>query len=101
MKAKEYFSKYNEIKAEKGGDYALVECFLDMFNEVKSIAKSRNVKFDTAMVSIFNEMNKKANVFIALVNKNIDEAEEGKVHYDGFKMFVRIKFKDLAKMISW
>jgi hypothetical protein len=101
MKAKEYFSKYNEIKVEKGSDYALVRCFMDMFNEVQEVAKSRNAKSDSAMFSIFDETNKKGNAFIKMVNKEIDETKEGVVNYNGFKIFVQTQFKELSIMIGW
>ncbi len=101
MKAKEYFKKYKDIKTEKRRDYALVKCFMDMFNEVKEIQKNRNAKSNSAMISIFNEINQKGNAFIKMVNSEIDETKEGKVYYDGFKIFIQIQMPELAKMIGW
>jgi len=84
MKAKEYYKQYNEIKAEKGSDYALVKCLMNMFNEVKEIQNSRNAKTDKALISILNETNQKANAFIKLVNKDIDNTKQGFILKDAF-----------------
>jgi len=101
MKAKDYLNKYKKIKAEKGSDYAVVKCFMDMFNEIETIQKNRNAKSNSAVIAIFNEMNKKGNAFIKMINKEIDETKEGKIYYDGFKIFIQTQMPDLAKMINW
>lgn len=101
MKAKEYFTEYNNIKKEKGGDYALVECLMNMFKEVKVIQKSRNAKSDSSVVSILNETNQKANSFIRMINKTIDNKKEGFIKIDAFKIFVKLKMKKLAYLLNW
>jgi hypothetical protein len=101
MKAKEYYKQYNEIAKDKGSEYALVKCLMDMFNEVKQIQKSRNAKSDSALISILNETNLKANSFIKRINKDIDLTQQGFVKVDAFKVFIKSEMKDLADLIGW
>ena len=101
MKAKEYYKQYNEIVKEKGSDYALVKCLINMFNEVKTIKNSRNVKSDSALISILNETNQKANSFIKMINKDIDNTKVRFVKLDAFKTFIISEMNDLATLIGW
>ena len=101
MKAKEYYKQYNEIVKEKGSDYALVKCLMNMFNEVKNIANSRNAKSDSAFISILNETNQKANSFIKMINKDIDNTKVRFVKLDAFKTFIINEMNDLATLIGW
>ena len=101
MKAKEYYKEYNTIKVEKGSDYALVKCLMNMFNEVKKIQISRNAKSNSALISILNETNLKANSFIKMINKDIDNTKQGFVKVNSFKIFIKSEMKELADMIGW
>ncbi|WBX67881.1 hypothetical protein PG910_07020 [Tenacibaculum dicentrarchi] len=97
MKAKEYNSKFSELLKTETVEKSIYEIFNKMFLEVKEIQKLRNAKTDSALISIFNEMNIKGNAFVRKANK------EHKVMLvnDAFKNFTVARYKDFAKLLGW
>ena len=65
MKAKEYNKQFTEMLKTITVEKAVYEVFKNMFLEVKEVQKLRMAKTDSAVISIFNEMNTKRSL-----NKN-------------------------------
>jgi hypothetical protein len=68
MKAKEYAERY---KAEGSTDEALVKVWVDMFNEVLAISKTRNAIINSACIAIVYEINDKWKAFARLAGPEV------------------------------
>tara|TARA_R110000744_G_scaffold77468_4_gene152902 strand:+ start:982 stop:1278 length:297 start_codon:yes stop_codon:yes gene_type:complete len=97
MKAKEYNKNFTELLKKETIDKAIYLTFNNMFIEVSKIKEIRKAKTDSALISIFKEMNEKGNSFSRLANKQHDA---GLVN-DAFKKFVIIRDKDFALLLGW
>lgn len=101
MKATDYLEKYQTENQDKSPDWRVVSTFMNMVLEVNDIAKMRNATRDDALISIFNEQNKKANAFIKMINKLEPFCSEGKLKIDGFKIFLIQSDPQLSELIGW
>jgi len=101
MKAKDYFIQCKETNLDKSIDWRVVNVFMQMIMEVNEIAKSRNARFDKALISIFNEQNQKANSFVKMINGVEEYTKSGFFKTDAFKHFLIQHDPDLAKMVGW
>ena len=100
MKAIEYFKKYKTENQDKSPEWRIIMTFRQMVLEVKEIAKMRNAQKDDALISIFNEQNRKANSFIKMVNiEKLNSAEQYKT--DGLKIFLLQSDPELSNLIGW
>jgi len=99
MKAKEYFNQFLNENHDKAVEWRLVNAFRQMVLEVEQIAKMRNAKSDTALVSIFKEIETKSHSFIRIVNETEPFKSEGTVKYDAFKLFVEQSSPSLAAVV--
>lgn len=99
MKAKDYFKQFNEENQDKIPEWRLIFAFNQMFNEVKEVAKMRNAKSNSAMISIFNEQNQKANSFIRMLNVTDYFTENGRIYQDAFKLYLQEKNPDFYKLV--
>ena len=91
MKAKEYNKNFTELLKKETIDKAIYLTFNNMFIEVSKI------KTDSALISIFKEMNEKGNSFSRLANKQHDAC----LVNDAFKKFVIIRDKDFSLLLGW
>ena len=97
MKAKGYNKKFTELLKTETVEKSIYEIFKNMFLEISEIRKNRNAKTDSAIISIFNEMNTKGNAFVRSANK-----EHGVMLVnDAFKKFVVVSDKSFANTIGW
>lgn len=85
MKAKEYFEKYVNENQDKTKEWKIIKAFRDIFYEAEIIAKSRNVKTDSGYISIFKELNQKANSLCKMVN----EIDDFGLKQNAFMIFVQ------------
>jgi phage terminase small subunit len=99
MKAKEYFNQFLNENQDKVIELRLVNAFRQMVLEVEQIAKMRSAESDTALVSIFKEIETKSHSFIRLVNETEPFKSEGTVKYDAFKLFVEQSSPSLAAVV--
>jgi len=99
MKAKEYFEQYADQNQEQSSEWRIVDALRKMVLEVKEIATMRNARKDEALISIFEEQNRKCNSFIRMVN----EYENHKINYkpDALKIFLISSDEGFAKRIGW
>lgn len=97
MKAKEYFRKYTEENQDEEPTYRFVKILMVMFNGVAEITIARNAKSNSAMISIMDEQNTKANSFTRKVN----ETEGLGIRRDAFKHFIIDKMSELAELVGW
>lgn len=84
MKAKEYAEKY--LKSDTK-ETEIVEIAKSFLIEIETLSKSRNAKFDRALVHICKELNQKWITFATLVNKNLPVTEQ--ITYNGFNELVK------------
>jgi hypothetical protein len=96
MKAKEYFERYVNDTSGKESVILVYEAIISIFLEHKELAKKRNAKSNEAFVAIFEELNKKANSFIKMVNE-IEEIQRPK---DILYIYIRHFYKDLYVLIK-
>lgn len=103
MKAKEYFNEFKKNIKTEDPNISIVKTFNSMFLEAKKIADMRNVKRNDGFISIFNEINDKANSFGKMVNKLkiTDEMGEIELKHNSFKIYVKKKSPEFAVMLGW
>ena len=99
MKAKEYFNQFLNENQDKLIEWRLINAFRQMVLEVEQIAKMRNAKSGTALISIFKEIEIKSHSFIRLVNETEPFKTEETVKYDAFKLFVEQSSPELASAV--
>ena len=97
MKAKEYNKKLTELLKIEHKDRAIFKILKEMFLEVSEIRKIRRANSDPAIISIFNEMNKKCNAFI----RNANKEHNLMLKNDAFKLFVSDRDESFSKLIGW
>lgn len=97
MKAKEYFVEYKKLLETEIFEIAIITQFNNMFQECQQIAEQRKAKANNAIISIFNEMNDKANSLIRMINK----ADDRGLYRDAFKIYIAQRTPDFALLIGW
>ena len=90
-KAKEYAQeilKSIEDLSDKNIEAAMVEpiriCFMSLIGEIDEMAKTRNIKTNSAMVAIINEQNQKWKAICRHVHENNALGEKNILREDGF-----------------
>lgn len=99
MKAKEYFEYFLNVNKEDSPEKRLLDCINKMVLEVSEIRKIRNAKTDSAMISIFKEMEVKSHAFIKMVNETEPFKSNGEVKYDAFKLYINQTSPELFNLI--
>ena len=87
MKAKDYFTKYEQALASDNSDEcstAIAEMLNEMNSEVQNLLKVRHVKTDAGTFPIFKEMNQKWNAIVRLFEKKYGATPIVK---DGFQLY--------------
>ena len=98
MKAIEYFKNYKELQKTEIEEVALIRQLEAMFLETKEIQVKRKATTDKALISIFREINTKANSFVKMVNlDNIDKNISYK--RDSFKLLLEARSPEFAKLV--
>lgn len=87
MKAKDYFTKYEQALASADSDEcstAIAEMLNEMNSEVQNLLKVRHVKTDAGTFPIFKEMNQKWNAIVRLFEKKYGATP---IIKDGFQTY--------------
>lgn len=99
MKAKDYFTKYEQALASAGSDEcstAIAEMLNEMNSEVQNLLKVRHVKTDAGTFPIFKEMNQKWNAIVRLFEKKYGTTP---IIKDGFQTYWVRKLPQLMDKI--
>src|SRR5574344_1258380 len=99
MKAKQYFEQFLNENKEHTTGWRMVNAFRGMLLEVEEIRKQRNARTNSAMIAIFNEIEKKSHAFINMVNEIEPFKSEGKIKRNAFEIFTRDVDPELGEMI--
>lgn len=100
MKAKDYFDKYkNGLASDDKDTYVLTfrEMYQEMFGECVDTMKTRQIKRDDAVVSVFKEMNEKYNALCRLLAK---EYGKSPIKENGFASLTCISCESLRPYFS-
>lgn len=89
MKAKEYFTKYNEAiwnearEEEFSTSGPTAKMFIEFMTEMKDIINSRNIKTDRGLIGVVQDQNNKWN---SVYNMFIKKYGLSPIKYNGFKL---------------
>lgn len=87
MKAKDYFTKYEQALVSSDAEEcssAIANMLNEMNSEVQNLLKARHVKTDAGTLPIFKEMNQKWNAIVRLFEKKYGATPIVK---DGFQLY--------------
>ena len=100
MKAQEYaellFEDIKKAKDNSDVDQIIGTIFIKFMDEGQELAKKRNVKLDSGMISIIKEQSDKWAAFGRIVNKKYGILF---IRLDGFKNYVISKIPELKDQI--
>ena len=100
MKAKEYYEKYKlDILSVDQGKYipATQNFIQELFAEMQTISKARNVRFDRGFISIMKEQNDKYKAVVRLFEKEFGASP---LRLDGFEMILERRFPGVLEKMK-
>ena len=100
MKAKEYYEKYKlDILSVDQGKYipATQNFIQELFAEMQTISKARNVRFDRGLISIMKEQNDKYKAVVRLFEKEFGASP---LRLDGFEMILERRFPGVLEKMK-
>ena len=99
MTAEQYFQKFNTENQDATPPFRVYKLLQEMVIEVREIASSKGLLYDSQIRPIFLLQEKKSKELIEMINTQTDFGKENQIQEDSFQRVINAQTPDLYNLV--